>query len=45
MADMLRLDPVVVVEERNWRYRAVRTAAARVVAEARKQANNNKKQQ
>ncbi|QGZ17120.1 hypothetical protein HYQ19_gp021 [Arthrobacter phage DrYang] len=38
MADILRMDPVTVVEERNWRYRAVRAAAAKVVAEARKKA-------
>ncbi|QFG14823.1 hypothetical protein SEA_LYMARA_21 [Arthrobacter phage Lymara] len=44
MADILRMDPVAVVEERNWRYRAVRVAAARVIAEARKKANEKKQQ-
>ncbi|AYD81515.1 hypothetical protein HYP71_gp021 [Arthrobacter phage KBurrousTX] len=42
-ADILRLDPVTVVDEPNRFYRAVRSAAAYVVAEYR--AEQKKQQQ
>ncbi|ASX98691.1 hypothetical protein SEA_COLUCCI_20 [Arthrobacter phage Colucci] len=42
-ADILRLDPVVVVDEPNRFYRIVRQAAANVVAEAREKAKQTKK--